>query len=88
MEIFCTIESSTTSDPFLGYSYHISSESRIASIYPEFSFWLSAYQERYWLIVYEALRDISVNWSYSMIKQITDAIKRTTYALDYQISLK
>jgi hypothetical protein len=34
------------------------------------------------LIEYAALRDISVNWSYSMIKQITDVIKRTTYALD------
>jgi hypothetical protein len=32
---------------------------------------------------YEALRNISVNWSYSMIKQTTDAIKRTTYALDH-----
>jgi hypothetical protein len=39
------------------------------------------------LKVYEALRNISVNWSYSMIKQITDAIKRTTYALNYQLSL-
>jgi hypothetical protein len=38
--------------------------------------------KRYRLIVYAALRDISVNWSYSMIKQITDEIKRTTYAWD------
>jgi hypothetical protein len=30
------------------------------------------------LILYEALRSISVNRSYSMIKQITDVIKRTT----------
>jgi hypothetical protein len=34
------------------------------------------------LIVYEALSNISVHWSYSKIKRITDAIKRTTYALD------
>jgi hypothetical protein len=32
------------------------------------------------LKVYKALRNISVNWSYSIIKQITDAIKRITYA--------
>jgi hypothetical protein len=31
------------------------------------------------LIVYAALRNISI---YSIIKQITDVIKRTTYALD------
>jgi hypothetical protein len=35
--------------------------------------------KRYGLIEYAALRNISV---YSMIKQITDVIKRTTYALD------
>jgi hypothetical protein len=35
--------------------------------------------KRYWLIVYAALRNISI---YSIIKQITDVIKRTTYALD------
>jgi hypothetical protein len=40
------------------------------------------------LIEYAALRDISVNRSYSMIKQIPDVIKRTTYAFDYQISSK
>jgi hypothetical protein len=39
------------------------------------------------LKLYEALRNISVNWSYWMIKHVTDAIKRTTYALDYQTSL-
>jgi hypothetical protein len=33
---------------------------------------------RYWLIEYAALRNISVHL---MIKQITDVIKRTTYAI-------
>jgi hypothetical protein len=36
----------------------------------------------YWLILFEALRSISVNRSHSMIKQITGVIKRTTWALD------
>jgi hypothetical protein len=53
----------------------------------EFSFSLSAYQERYRLKEYEALRGMIVNESHSMIKQITHVIKRTTYALDYQLSL-
>jgi hypothetical protein len=35
--------------------------------------------KRYWLIEHATLRNISVH---SMIKQITDVIKRTTYALD------
>jgi DNA replication protein DnaD len=35
--------------------------------------------KRYRLIVYATLRNISI---YSIIKQITDVIKRTTYALD------
>jgi hypothetical protein len=58
-------------------------------MYHEFSFYLSAYQERYRLkgYVYEALRGMVVNESHSMIKQITHVIKRTTYALDYQLSL-
>jgi hypothetical protein len=41
--------------------------------------------KRYRLIVYAALRNINV---YSMIKQLTDVVKRTTYTLDNQLSLE
>jgi hypothetical protein len=40
------------------------------------------------LIVYAALRSMIVNRSHSMIKQITDVIKRTTYTINYQLSLE
>jgi hypothetical protein len=48
----CTRESSTTSDPFPSHN----SPFNLVHI------------KRYWLILYEALRSISVNRSYSMIK--------------------
>ena len=87
MEIFCTRESSTTSDPFLSHVIIYQVDHKLHKFILNSPFNL-VHRKRDWLIVYEALSNISVNWSYSMIKRITDAIKRTTYALDYQISLK
>jgi hypothetical protein len=78
MEIFCTIESSTTSDPSPSHVSIYQMDHKLHKCIMNSPFIL-VHIKRYRLIVYVALRNISV---YSMIKQLTDVIKRTTYALD------